>query len=239
MTVETINERIQIIVDQYYSGNVTRFSKMVGVTQSTIRDIVKGRMNKPSNDTIAKILKVDALNINPDWLITGNGNMVLTDGPLPREAKIKKVEDFMNVPLVPIRGKAGYLTGYGDMEYIETLATIPVIVDRAYKGKYRCFEVDGDSMDDGTRDAICDKDIVLGRDIKRELWECKLHINAWNFIIVHKEGITIKRIVDHDIETGIIKCHSLNSLYDDFEIHLNNVIELYNLIKIVDRSTRL
>jgi hypothetical protein len=124
------------------------------------------------------------------------------------------------------------------MEYVETLPTMPVIVDRTYKGKYRCFEADGDSMDDGSRNAICDRDIVLGREVKRELWKSKLHINDWNFIIVHQEGITIKSIIEHDVERGIIICHSLNPMYEDFQIHLDQVKELYNLIKIVDRSAR-
>ena len=104
-------------------------------------------------------------------------------------------------------------------------------------GKSR-FDVDGDSMDDNTRDAICDRDIVLGREIKRELWKCKLHIKEWEFVIVHTEGITIKRIVEHDIETGQIKCHSFNPFYEDFDLNLEDVIELYNVIKIVDRNRK-
>jgi transcriptional regulator with XRE-family HTH domain len=155
-----------------------------------------------------------------------------------QNAKTSDNLNFMNVPLVPIRGQAGYLTGYGDMEYIESLPTLPVIVDREYKGKYRCFEVEGDSMDDDTRSAICDRDIVLGREIKRELWKCKLHIRDWSFIIVHKDGISIKSIVEHDVDRGIIRCHSKNNFYEDFYLNLDDVIELYNMIKIVDRNTR-
>ena len=111
-------------------------------------------------------------------------------------------------------------------------------MDREYKGKYRCFEVEGDSMDDDSRSAICDRDVVLGREIKRELWKSKLHIRDWNFIIVHTEGISIKSIVEHDVEKGIIKCHSKNNFYEDYYLNLDDVIELYNMIKIVDRNTR-
>jgi len=41
-----------------------------------------------------------------------------------------------------------------------------------------------------------------------------------------------------DAKAGIIKCHPLNPMYNDFELSLNEVYELYNVIKIVDRSTR-
>ena len=95
-------------------------------------------------------------------------------------------------------------------------------------------------MDNGTKESICDGDIVLAREIQRDLWRYRLHINDWYFIIVHRtEGIAIKQIIDHDVEHGIITCHSLNDMFRDYKIYLDEVEELYNLIKIVDRSARL
>lgn len=211
----------------------TDFASQLGIKQGSYSDLERGR-NKNISESIVLLLKLN-FNLNPEWIHNGIGEMIL---PNLNNARSKEINNFMNVPLVPVRGKAGYLTGYGDMEFIESLPTIPVIVDRAYKGKYMCFEVDGDSMDDRSADALFDKDVVLGRDIKRELWTSKLHIKDWDFIIVHQDGITIKRITEHDPETGIIKCHSINPIYDDFELNLNQVYELYNLIKIVDRNRR-
>ena len=73
------------------------------------------------------------------------------------------------------------------------------------------------------------------REVNRDLWRYKLHIRDWYFIIVHRtEGIAIKKIVDHDVERGIITCHSLNDMFRDYKVHLGEVAELYNLIKIVD-----
>jgi transcriptional regulator with XRE-family HTH domain len=154
-------------------------------------------------------------------------------------SKVKPVTDFINIPVVHTRAMAGYLRGYGDAEYVESLPTVPVMVDKAYHGKYICFECSGDSMDDGSRNSICDRDIVLARDIKRELWQSKLHYKDWYFIIVHLNGIAIKQITHQDLERGIITLHSLNSLYEDFNVNLDEVLELYNVVKIVDRSVRL
>lgn len=222
--------------------NKNSFSKAVGMTNNVTITRIINEKRSPSRSTCEKIAKAFP-KYNLNWILTGEGNMfdVMVnepETPYSNDAKIIPSTNFMNVPLIPVRASAGYLIGYGDTEYIDTLPTIPVIVDRTYHGKYRCFEVDGDSMDDGTRDAICDKDIVLGREVKRELWKCKLHIHDWDFIIIHKDGVTIKRIIEHNTETGIIKCHPLNSIYNDFELSLNDVCELYNVIKIVDRSTR-
>ena len=71
--METINERIQFIINQHYNGNVTAFAREVGVTQGTIRDIVSGRMNSPTAKTIKKMLNVKTVNISSDWLLTGEG----------------------------------------------------------------------------------------------------------------------------------------------------------------------
>jgi hypothetical protein len=140
---------------------------------------------------------------------------------------------IMNVPLVNQYAYAGYLCGYSDPEYIGALPTIPFPVDREYKGQYICFEVKGDSMDDGSKYSFDQGDIVLCREISRDYWKTKLHIKQWNaFVIVHQtEGILIKQIIDHDVENGIITIHSLNPLYEDRQIHLSEVKMLFNVVK--------
>lgn len=207
-----------------------------GVSQATLSRILNNTTARPSMRSVELLAKY--FDVSAEWLLTGNGEMQVAP-VVKSDAREKAVEEFVYVPMVPIRAKAGYLIGFGDKEYIETLPTVPVITDRAFHGKYRCFEVEGDSMDDGTRDALCDRDVVMAREVKKELWQYKLHIHDWEFVIVHKEGILIKRIVEHDVEDGVIVCHSLNPLFGpDFTLSLADVYELYNVIKIVDRSAR-
>ena len=226
----SVKERLKTFIE-YKNISIAAFCRSIGVSVSYVSS-----MNKSIQPDKIESITICYPDLNTGWLLTGVGDMLLPD---LNNARVKEINNFMNIPLVTVRAKAGYLTGYGDMEYIESLPTVPVIVDRTYKGKYLTFEVDGDSMDDGTRQAICDRDVVLGRDIKKELWKSKLHIKDWNFIIVHKYGITVKRITDHNTETGIIKCHSVNPIYEDFELSLDETYELYNLIKIVDRNVKL
>jgi len=98
-------------------------------------------------------------------------------------------------------------------------------------------------MDDGSRNALYSGDKILGREVKRELWRSKLHIKDWFFVICMKnDGISVKQITSHNVEDGKIICHSLNYdkiSYPDFEVNLDDVAELYNVIKIVDRNTRI
>ncbi len=98
---------------------------------------------------------------------------MLTDAPSQTyHSNARPVDDlsYMNVPVIHIKAQCGYLAGYGDTEYIDTLPTMPVIVDKTYHGKYRIFEAEGDSMDDNSRLAICDGDKVLAREVRRDLW---------------------------------------------------------------------
>jgi transcriptional regulator with XRE-family HTH domain len=215
--------------------NQTVFADKIGMKQQNLSRILTNKVNI-GNGVINKI--VLSFDVNKEWILTGKGEM-LSEKRF-NDAKILDDVHFMYVPFIPIYARAGYMTGYGDPEYIDELSTIPVLTDRTYKGKYRRFEVEGDSMDDGTRKAICDGDKILCREVKRDLWRDKLHIRDWYFVLVSRyEGITIKQITDHNVETGDVICHPLNSIFEDFSVNLDDVSELYNVIKIIDRNTRI
>ena len=140
---------------------------------------------------------------------------------------------IMYVPLVNKYAYAGYLSGFGDAEYIQSLPSIPMIADREGRGTYVAFEVKGDSMDDGTRNSYEQGDIIICRQIAQHHWQNKLHINKYDFVIVHRtEGILLKKIIKHDTTTGSLTLHSLNPLYDDFTINFNDVAQIFNVIKV-------
>ena len=128
---------------------------------------------------------------------------------------------------------AGYLAGYNDEHYLNTLPDYPWMVDKEYKGTYLTFQVKGDSMDDGTIDSYKEGDMLLCREIPRDLWQqSKLHIKKWDFVIVHKtEGILIKRITAHNVAKGIITIHSINDFYDDKEVKLQDVAQIFNVVQ--------
>ena len=190
--------------------------------------IVDERNNKyptPSSTILSDIS--NRFDVDPSWLMTGEGNKKKVVEAIPID-----VNCILNVPLVNQYAYAGYLCGYADAEYIETLPTIPFIVDHEAHGHYIAFEVRGDSMNDGTEESYLEGDRLLCREIKRELWiDSKLHIRKWDFVIVHKEGVLIKRIVEHNVENGTITVHSLNPIYPDKVISLAEVYQIFNVIE--------
>lgn len=146
---------------------------------------------------------------------------------------------IMYVPLVNQYAQAGYLTGFKDEDYTENLPTIPFADDVEHRGEYVCFEVKGDSMDNGSYESYLEGDILLCRNIRQDFWKSKLHYNKWDFVIIHKEkGILVKRIINHDVEKGIITMHSLNEYYNDFEIHLQDVAQLFNIVSTRRKNNR-
>lgn len=116
--------------------------------------------------------------------------------PISNDAEFIEDRLTKRVPLVNQYAYAGYLIGYQDETYIEQLPTIAFDVDHDPKGHYLAFEVRGDSMDDGSRFSYVDGDRLFCREIQPHLWcNTKLHLRDWDFVIVHKEGILVKRVI--------------------------------------------
>ncbi len=68
-----MQERIQLIM-QTEDLNITQFAEEIGVNASSISHIISGR-NKASLDIATKILE-RFTEINPDWLLLGEGRML-------------------------------------------------------------------------------------------------------------------------------------------------------------------
>lgn len=146
---------------------------------------------------------------------------------------------IMYVPLVNQYAYAGYLNGFGDEEYIDGLPKIPFILDKEYRGEYLCFEVKGDSMECDTEESIPEGSILLCRNVRKDYWKSKLHINKWDFVIVHKDlGIVAKRIIKHDLDNGILTLHSLNQFYQDYDVHIKDVQKIFNIVEVQQKRKR-
>ena len=226
------------------------------VTQQKLTNARKGR-NNISTDIVMELCRLYE-QVNPDYILTGKGSILTTGGNVSKdftntsgsgsatvitgndtvvnmnaEAKSMKLEHVVYAPLVSQYAYAGYLSGYADEEYIENLPVVPFIADHEAKGNYVAFEVRGDSMDNGTDEGYMEGDRLLGREIPPDLWgSSKLHIRKWDFIIVHTEGILIKRIIAHDVDKHLITIHSLNEMYEDKVLDLKDVRKIFNVIEL-------
>ena len=226
--------------------NIEELATELELSKSTISEWENGK-SIPSIKTIHKIAAFFGLEVkgllelrgiaqNKTEIETENFDNEVHETPMPYLGEVRRIETpkIIMIPLVTIKAKASYLAGFGDTEYLETLPKIPMLEDRPRHGNYICFEVDGDSMDDESKNGYQHGDILYTRQISRVHWQSRLHIKDNDFVIVHREfGIVFKQISKHDTSTGIITCHSLNPNYKDFEVFLDEVHLLYNVIKMI------
>lgn len=165
--------------------------------------------------------------INPNWLLFGTGDMFL-EGTEEYDKEILPTKDrsiifnksgikfkeltpeyyLMKVPVFPAYAHAKYLDEFRDVMSWESAEFAYFPAKQVHRGKYMAFEIKGDSMDDGSKHSLSNGDIVNTRELNRELWKDKLHINKFpNWIIVTETSILCKEITNHDVENGIITCH--------------------------------
>lgn len=235
-----IKERVVKFLEHLKIGQ-KKFEIATGLANGFVSSIGEGISTKSVN----KIAKTYP-ELNTNWLLTGEGQMLKGDNKStsksngsPANVSVDMGDQIlMMVPLVPQDAVAGYLNGYADPEYLEELTKVPWVVDKEHKGTYMTFTVRNNSMRDGTEAGYKEGDKVLGREIPRDMWRNKLHLNKWtDFVIVHKtDGALLKQIIDHDITKGIITLHSLNSDYKDFTVKLDDLLQLFNVVQVARKK---
>lgn len=158
------------------------------------------------------------------------------NGKPKNEVNPVEFDGFMEVPYLPIHAQAGYLNDISNHHLKEEELPTLLVPKEFEKGKYIVIEVNGDSMDDGSKKSICEGDKLLIKELDCSLWNTKLNYRRYIFAIVHRDGVVVKEITAHNPESGRITCHSWNPIYTDFELDLSDVYQLYYVKKIVDRK---
>lgn len=253
-----INNRIHKIIIDNFSGSIPEFCNKLNVKQAIVITTLE-RNIPPSHDILMAIIGDSSLNINSEWLLTGKGEMlkqnsdsstqnnatfVRTQGSdvyLETSSGIKYFELSdnkyrMRVPLVPFNAYARYANDVcGTIEQDrETWDEVEFIVDKIGHGNYMGFEIRGDSMDDDSKRSFTQGDMVLARELDKIHWRDGLRYEKFPFWIIVLEGtILCKQIIEHNLESGDIKCHSLNPSpeYSDFTINLGKVCRIFNIIQ--------
>ena len=229
-----MNDVTRRFIETYKLMGLTGYK--MGKECSVITKQKISNIEKDITDVTTDIL-VDFFNTykiaNPTYILTGVGNALIDTN---NEVEYKII-GFENFPFVSQKAYAGYWSGYADKDYVDSLPTIAFPVDHTPMGNYLVFEVKGDSMNDGTSESYLEGDLLLCREVRMDLWrDSKLHFNKWDFVIVHEEGVVVKRIIDHNVEKHTITIHSLNpdkNKYPDKEIDLCGVRQILNVVNMM------
>lgn len=144
---------------------------------------------------------------------------------------------YMTMPLAEFKIQAGFLDHYQDAEYLMDLQQHGMVVEKPVQGRYIAFRVSGDSMDDGSINAIPRNSIVSSRELQRQHWSSKLRYRDFPYWVIYTKQSKmplLKEIIDHDVSTGLVTCHSLNDSpeFHDFQIHIDEIQALFYVIDV-------
>ena len=241
------SERLRFLLER---SDVTayRIWKDTAITKGTIANYLEGK-TKPNKANISVLASY--FQVSEEWLLSGEGKMdkigSLNDNSphLITKSGVKYFElpngKFrMRVPFIPIKAYAKYVDECRDADFFcGEFEEFDFIVDKVGHGRYFAFEIKGDSMDNDSKRSLSNGDIVLARELGKEHWKDRLHVDDYpNWIIVLGNTILCKQITGQNLEAGEITCHSLNPSpeYSDFTLNLNDVCQLCNIVQRVSSS---
>lgn len=234
----TAIERIRKIIDNERLS-VEAFAGFTSISKNTLDSMFKKKTN-PSFENLTKII-TSYPKYSTDWLLTGKGQMLKQDGGesfLRNEAGVKYAELSMRnfrlrVPFVSARLYGNYIKECDSLQFVNSLDEIDFVVDELSPESYVAFEMKGDSMDDGSKYSICDRDVVLARRVAKADWDIVLNTKMSTYwILVLKNAIVCKEVVAKNVDKKQLTCHSLNPSpeYADFTLGYTDVVQLYVVV---------
>lgn len=216
---ETIFDRISTIVEKFGNGKNTVFASLIGVSEANVRNYKNGVM--PKADFLEKIARSFDININ--WLLTGEGNMLRTESEKEENISVAHPSDspMEGIPLIPISAMAGAFTGEQTvLEYECERFVVPT-----FKGAEFLISVKESSMYPKYNSG----DIVACKRLPMD----ELFFQ-WNkvYVLDTDQGPLIKRV-----KPGSDKEHVLivsdNERYEPFELPLNRIYHVALVIGVI------
>lgn len=206
---KSVNQRIRQIIENK-SLSVNAFANAISVAQGTLASMLN-RGTEPSNKTLNAVLSAFP-EVNPDWLLTGSGEMYLSNGIQPHPVKQSK----------------------GDIPYYEKLPVsagqIEVVLQEANPSGYMFipgvhaiafFPVIGCSMSPRINEGD-----IIGVD----------NINSWEtpdpdkiYLIITNEDRMIKHLQADANDPEILWAISDNKAFDKFKILKENIKYIYRV----------
>ncbi|OCW73122.1 hypothetical protein BAZ12_00560 [Elizabethkingia miricola] len=189
----------------------TDFADFLGIKQNTLS-------NWKSRNTIDyELIITKCDDINANWLLTGEGEMLKKNMLL-----MKTGEPNEGLPLIPIEAMAGYGTGSMQiMDYDTSFYVVPEFTE--LKAEFM-IRVKGSSMSPkyNSGDLLACKKISLGKFFQ------------WNkaYVLDTEQGALVKRVKPSKQE-GCIQLVSDNANYDPFDISLNDIYSIAIVLGVI------
>lgn len=222
----------------YLSKNLKFLRRGKGLTQQGLADKLDVKRanigsyeedrSEPRLNTVKKMC--DFFKISIDDMINKDLTIISTDEmSIAKDERLRVLtiavdkDDEELITLVPIKASAGYLDGYGDIEFIEELPNFSLPFPEISRGKtYRAFEIKGDSM----------LPIASGSYVLCEYVTDIKSLKSGNcyVLVSNQEGIIYKRVINELKQNQKLYLKSDNKNYDPYNIDGNDIREAWKAI---------
>jgi len=175
------------------------------------------------------LLRVDLAGLSETQLrqLEHGEDVFVRGGNLRVLASTVDSENRENIELVPVKAQAGYTSGFSDPEYINELQVFQLPFLSRQK-KFRTFQLQGDSM----------------LPIPEKAWVTGEFVQDWNavktgeacVVLTLQDGIVFKILENRVGEEGKFMLYSLNPLYEPYEIHVNEIREIWRFIHFISHE---
>lgn len=203
-------------------------AKQLGVKRSLIGAYEEGRAD-PRISFLQ--LVCDKFGVTLDDLIgTPLGEAHATGSPADVKGRslrilpiaVDKETSNENATLVPVKAAAGYLNGYGDVEFIEKLPSFELPFPELPGGRtYRIFQIKGDSMLPIPSGAYVICAYLMD-------WTT-IHNDACYVIVSKSEGIVFKRVLNN-LSLGHLTLKSDNAEYEPYDVPVDDILEVWTAV---------
>ena len=194
----------------------------LGVNRSAVGAYEEGRaepkLSTPRNISLYFDISIDALlheelsqkKQKPKADLQGKGLRVL---PIT----IDRSQDKELIDLVPVKASAGYLGGYGDVDFIEALPHFSLPVpELSQNNSYRVFQIQGDSMLPVTTGSY-----VIGEYLQD--WKA-IRSERCYILLTKEDGIVYKRVVNNLDYDATLLLKSDNPAYKPYEVGIEDIL---------------
>jgi len=195
-------------------------AELLDVGRTAIANYESGIAN-PGHKTLLELVKI--FDVSLDELLYNNLSektdkkpnyqpVVVTVDPAGQE----------NIVLVNTKAAAGYPTRHLEPEYYKELPAFQLPGADYRNGTFRCFEVEGDSMNDTLQSG----DFVIGRfcdNHYKDIQEGYVHV------VVTGDQVLVKRVLNRAEKDGKLLLLSDNEIYPPLETELDEVKEIWRV----------
>lgn len=208
------SRRLKEIRRKYKNGELSQetFSAHLGISVNTYKSLEQGKL--PLTIDKVNVLK-EKMDINPIWLLYGEGSMFLSDESISQDVLIPYYDD--------IKASAGFGASNGDVQDPEYIHLPKSLTTECCRTKTEAIKCSGDSMSPFLKDG----DVMFVDKSKVELKDGDIYVVRFG------EDLFVKRLFRIP---GKLIARSDNSLYPEFDLLVDSFEILGKVIYKMERA---